>query len=157
MEELKSDAKLAEFKKKVERTVCLDHLSPLVNESAIRSALGQFGSVKSIRFVPKYLGPLQSGKCALVEMKDIKQARDIITTVSKHHFMICGMPRPIIAHAAKIGMFEDCPKIPRQAPLCHWVERGHPDFKKARKLKLLTKTHRAEDAFLLKETFFHLK
>ncbi|KAK9931144.1 hypothetical protein M0R45_018438 [Rubus argutus] len=50
-----SEAQYAEFEEKVKRTIYLDNLSPQVNELIVRQAFDQFGTVKSVQFIPNYL------------------------------------------------------------------------------------------------------
>ena len=70
------------FKEKVRRMVYMDNLSPHVTESVMRTALDQYGTVKSVQFIPNYLGPQNIPQCALVEMEKEKQAGVVISTIS---------------------------------------------------------------------------
>ena len=47
----------AAFEQKVKRTVYVDNLSPQVTETVLQTALDQFGTVKSVQFIPNYITP----------------------------------------------------------------------------------------------------
>ncbi|PPD80831.1 hypothetical protein GOBAR_DD22231 [Gossypium barbadense] len=119
----------AAFEEKVRRTVYLDNLSPNVTESVVRTALDQYGTVKSVEFIPNYLEPRNMPQCALVEMEKEKQAIVVISTLSEFPFMMSGMPRPI---------------------RIRWLDTADPDFEVASKLKQLVKRHATETAVMLK-------
>ncbi|ONK55553.1 uncharacterized protein A4U43_UnF1710 [Asparagus officinalis] len=78
----------AEFEEKVQRTVFLNNLSPTVTSAVITKALNQFGDVVSVEFIPNYTIPYPIPQCALVEMKDPKQAGVVIALMDGHPFMI---------------------------------------------------------------------
>ncbi|KAB2062365.1 Putative RNA-binding rbpD [Gossypium arboreum] len=140
----------AAFEEKVRRTVYLDNLSPNVTESIVRTALDQYGTVKSVEFIPNYLEPRNMPQCALVEMEKGKQAKVVISTLSEFPFMMSGMPRPVRARAAVAEMFGDRPRKPgRQIRIC-WLDTADPDFEVASKLKQLVKRHATETAVMLK-------
>lgn len=146
-----ADEDYAAFEEKVKRTIFVDNLSFSVTENVLRSAFDQFGSVKSIEFIPNYFEPKEMPKSALIEMETKKQAEEIIAGMSSSPFMVSGMPRPIRARSALASMFADRPIKPgRKIELC-WVERDDPEFEAAEKMKLLTKKHTAEASFLLKK------
>ncbi|KAK8663436.1 hypothetical protein V6N13_083255 [Hibiscus sabdariffa] len=140
----------AAFKEKVRRTVFLDNLSPLVTESVVRTALDQYGTVKSVEFIPNYLEPRNMPRCALVEMEKEKQAEVVISTLSEFPFMMSGMPRPVRALAAVPEMFGDRPRQPGRQLKVHWLEPSDPNFEVANKLKQLVKKHATENAVMLK-------
>lgn len=146
------EAEYKEFEEKVKRTICIDYVSPQASESVLKEAFNQFGTVRSICFIPNYLGPTNRGKSVLIEMDDVKQASDVISTLNKFPFMICGMPRPVQARAAEKEMFVDRPSRPGRKIKCGWLEPNDPDFKVAKKLKMLAKKQAEEAAHLLKVT-----
>ncbi|XVE81080.1 hypothetical protein DITRI_Ditri15bG0034500 [Diplodiscus trichospermus] len=140
----------AAFEEKVRRTVYIDNLSPHVTESVLRTALDQYGTVKSVQFIPNYLGPQNTPQCALVEMEKEKQAEVVISTISQFPFMMSGMPRPVRASAAKVEMFGDRPRKPGKQIHFRWLDPADPDFEVASKLKRLVKKHAGETAVMLK-------
>ena len=140
----------AAFKEKVRRTVYMDNLSPHVTESVMRTALDQYGTVKSVQFIPNYLGPQNIPQCALVEMEKEKQAQVVISTISQFPFMMSGMPRPARARAAEAEMFADRPRQPGRQIHFRWLDPADPDFEVANKLKRLAKKHATETAVMLK-------
>ncbi|GKV42935.1 hypothetical protein SLEP1_g50288 [Rubroshorea leprosula] len=141
----------AEFEEKVKRTLYVDDLSPNVTEAVLRSALDQFGTVKSVQFIPNYLGPSNLPQRALVEMAEPKEAKAIISVLTQFPFMVAGMPRPVRARAAKMEMFDDRPKRPgREIQYC-WLKPSDPDFQVAKRLKHLVQKHSAESALMLKQ------
>ncbi|XVF37714.1 hypothetical protein REPUB_Repub20aG0033400 [Reevesia pubescens] len=140
----------AAFEKKVRRTVFMDNLSPHVTESVMRTALDQYGTVKSVQFIPNYLEPQNIPQCALVEMEKEKQAEVVISTISQFPFMMSGMPRPVRARAAVPEMFADRPRKPGRQIHFRWLDPADPDFEVASKLKRLAKKHAAETAVMLK-------
>ena len=144
----------AAFEEKVKRTVYLDNLSPHITEPVVRSALNQFGNVKSVHFIPNYIEPRNIPQCALVEMEDLMQAEAVVSMTSHHYFMVSGMPRPVRAHLAEANMFADRSKMPGRTLQCQWLDENDPDFKVAQKIKDLTRLNAAQSAFLLKVFFF---
>ncbi|XP_050215373.1 uncharacterized protein LOC126666600 [Mercurialis annua] len=146
-----AEAEYAAFLKKVERSVYVDNLSPHVTEAVLRSALNQFGTVKSIRFIINYLEPENSARSALVEMQEVNKAVAVISAISEIPFMVCGMPRPVRARAATVEMFDDRPVKPGRKIQCYWLDPNDPNFEVAKKMKRLTEKHAAEAAFLLKK------
>ncbi|CAK9313672.1 unnamed protein product [Citrullus colocynthis] len=144
------DDQFAMFEEKVKRTVYVDNLSPQVTEPVLRTALDQFGTVVSVHFIPNYTEPINSSQCALVEMKDLKEAKSVISVISQFPFMISGMPRPVRARPAEVEMFDDRPVKPGRKISFTWLEKDDPDFEVAKKIKLLTQKHVAEVTFLLK-------
>ncbi|KAJ4964957.1 hypothetical protein NE237_016806 [Protea cynaroides] len=138
------------FMEKVKRTVFLDNLSPEVTAAVIKTALGQFGNVINVQFIPNYTGPRNIPKCALVELETAKQAQGIIQEMTNFPFMMSGMPRPVRASAAELEMFADHPKKPGLETRCHWVEPTDPDFEVVTELKDLVKKHALEASLLLK-------
>lgn len=141
----------AEFEKMVTQTVYVDNLSPNVTEPVLRTAFDQFGTVKSVQFIPNYLGPNNLPQCALVEMEEPKHAISVLSVVTNYPFMISGMPRPVRARAAEPEMFADRPKKPGKEIHFRWLEPNDPDFEAARKLKNLVRKHSAESTCMLKE------
>ncbi|XP_031259240.1 uncharacterized protein LOC116117335 [Pistacia vera] len=139
----------AAFEEKVRRTVYLDNLSPQVTESVLKTALNQFGSVQNVQFIPNYLES-RTAQCALVEMKNLKEAKAVISTMGEFPFMISGMPRPVRARAAKMEMFDDRPIRPGRRISCRWLDPIDPDYDVAQKLKRLVRQHDAQSSFLLK-------
>ena len=146
-------AEYAAFEEKVKRTVYVDNLSPQVTEGVLKTALDQFGSVKSVQFIPNYIIPDNIPQSALVEMENEKEASCVVSTVTQFPFMISGMPRPVRALPAAIEMFPDIPIKPGRRIQCCWIEATDPDFETARKLKQLAKKHSAQASFLLKVNF----
>ncbi|XP_050371987.1 uncharacterized protein LOC126789945 [Argentina anserina] len=146
-----SEEQYAEFEEKVKRTVYLDNLSPQVNESIVKQALDQFGNVKSVQFIPNYLGSKNMQQCALIEMENQTQVNAVVSDITEQPFMIGGMPRPVRARKAKMEMFDDRPVKPGRTIEVRWVEPDEPDFEVAKKLKELAKFHAADTEFLLKE------
>ncbi|KAF3457706.1 hypothetical protein FNV43_RR02364 [Rhamnella rubrinervis] len=141
----------AAFEEKVKHTVYMDNLSPRVSESVLRNALEQFGSVKSIQFIPNYLGPRNMPRCALVEMENTKQANSVLSILAQFPFMINGMPRPVTARPAEVEMFSDPPKKPGRNITVRWLDTKDPDFAVVMQLKRLAQRHSAEAAFMLEK------
>lgn len=142
----------AAFEEKVRRTVYIDNLSPQATEAVMRTALDQFGTVKSVQLIPNYIVPGNIPQCALVEMEKSKQAEFVVSVITEFPFMISGMPRPVRARPAEAEMFDDRPRKPGRKIQCRWLEPGDPDFEIAKRLKQLTRDHSAEAEFLLKVT-----
>lgn len=145
-----TEEQFAAFEEKVKRTVYVDNLSPQVTEPVMRTALDQFGTVVRVQFIPNYMEPLNSSQCALVEMKDLKEAKSVISVIAEFPFMISGMPRPVRARPAEVEMFDDRPIKPGSKISFSWLDQNDPDFQVAKKMKLFTRKHAAETAFLLK-------
>ncbi|XP_044497817.1 uncharacterized protein LOC123219914 [Mangifera indica] len=143
-------ADYAAFEDKVRRTVYLDNLSPQVTKSVLKTALDQFGSVQNVQFIPNYIES-RTARCALVEMKNSKEAKAVISTMSEFPFMMSGMPRPVRARAAEMEMFDDRPSKPGRKIICRWLDPTDPDYDVAQKLKRLVRQHDAQSAFLLKQ------
>ncbi|ESR56280.1 hypothetical protein CICLE_v10022331mg [Citrus x clementina] len=146
-----TEAEYAAFLEKVKRTVYLDNLSPQVTEPVIRTALDQFGNVKNVQFIPNYTEFRNIPHCALVEMENSKQAKDVVTSLHEFPFMMSGMPRPVRARAAEVEMFDDRPAKPGQRIQFRWLDPNDPDFEVAQRLKRLARKHAAEASFVLKE------
>ncbi|KAL9343047.1 hypothetical protein Peur_063478 [Populus x canadensis] len=146
-----AEADYAVFLEKVKRTVYIDNLSPQVTESVMRTALGQFGTVKNVQFIPNYTGPKNIPRCALVEMECRRQAEAVVSEITQFPFMMSGMPRPARAFRAEVEMFDDRPIKPGRRIQCRWVDRKDPDFEVASKIKCLVRKHAAEDLFLLQQ------
>lgn len=142
----------AEFEEKVKRTVFLSNLSPLVTAAVIETALGQFGKVINVEFLPNYTIPYPIPSCALVEMETEKQAAAIVVDMSNYPFMMAGMPRSITAQAATIEMFADRPSLPTRKLQIQWVNSSDPDFEVGKKMKELCKRHTAETFAMVKAT-----
>ncbi|CAL9120422.1 unnamed protein product [Musa textilis] len=140
----------AEFEEKVSRTVFLDNLSAQVTTAVIKQALGQFGNVMNVEFIPNYTIPYPIPQSALVEMENEKQAKALISEMTNYPFMMSGMPRPVRAKPAKIEMFADRPPPPDRKIQVRWVDPSDPDFVVAKKLKQLCKKHNAEQLALIK-------
>ncbi|XP_023514768.1 uncharacterized protein LOC111778981 [Cucurbita pepo subsp. pepo] len=146
-----TDEQYAKFEEKVKRTVYVDNLSPQVTEPVLRTALDQFGTVVSVHFIPNFTEPINSSQCALVEMKDSKEANSVISVIAQFPFMMSGMPRPVRAYPAEVEMFDDRPIKPGRKISFVWLGKDDPDFEVAKKMKCLTQRHVAEAAFLLKQ------
>ncbi|XP_059430567.1 uncharacterized protein LOC132164148 [Corylus avellana] len=146
-----AQAEYAAFEEKVKRTVYLDNLSPKVTETVLKMALNQFGTVKSVQFIPNYMEPRNIPQCALVEMENSRQAEAVVSEISQFPFMMSGMPRPVRARPAQVEMFDGHPTKPGRRIQCRWLEPSDPDFKIATEIKRLTWKHAAEVAFLLKQ------
>ncbi|KAI3747888.1 hypothetical protein L6452_10612 [Arctium lappa] len=144
-----AEAEYAAFEEKVKRTIYLDNLSHQVTKTVIDNALGQFGNVVNVQFIPAYF--TSSFCAALVEMENIKQAEEIIRDVGENPFMISGMPRPVRAQKAQMEMFDDRPRKSRKRIVCRWMDPSHPNFEVAKKFKNLTKKHAAEVSFLMEQ------
>ncbi|CAD5178737.1 ASI1-immunoprecipitated protein 1-like [Musa acuminata AAA Group] len=140
----------AEFEEKVSRTVFLDNLSTQVTTAVIKQALGQFGNVMNVEFIPNYTIPYPIPQSALVEMENEKQAKALISEMTNYPFMMSGMPRPVRAKPAKIEMFADRPPPPDRKIQVRWVDPSDADFVVAKKLKQLCKKHNAEHLALIK-------
>ncbi|OWM67435.1 uncharacterized protein LOC116212966 [Punica granatum] len=142
----------AAFMERVKRTIYLDNLSPQVNESILRKALDQYGTVKGVQFIPNYTESKFTARCALVEVESPQQAQMIIEEViGSYPFMILGMPRPVRARPAEVEMFDDRPVKPGRKIKIRWVDPNDPDFQIAQKLKRLAQKHAAEASFMLKQ------
>nr|POE70974.1 hypothetical protein CFP56_14716 [Quercus suber] len=94
MASLSAQADYAAFEERRKRTVYLDNLSPQVTEPVVKTALNQFGNVKSVQFIPNYIEPRNIPQCALVEMENTRQAEAVLSEIFQFPFMISGMPRP---------------------------------------------------------------
>lgn len=140
----------AAFLMKVKRTVCIDNLSPQVTESILKNAIDQFGTVKSVEFIPNYTEAGNVPQSALVELESPIHAKQIKEVISGHPFMVFGMPRPVRARLASPEMFNDRPREPGRKIKMRWVERNDPDFEVALRIKRRVKEHAAEASFLLK-------
>ncbi|XP_074568235.1 ASI1-immunoprecipitated protein 1 [Curcuma longa] len=139
-----------EFLEKVKRTIFLDNLSPQVTEPVVKKALGQFGNVVKIEFIPNYTIPYPIPQAALVEMENEKQAKGIVAELTSYPFMMSGMPRPVRAKPAKIEMFADRPALPDRKIEVRWVEPSDPDFNVVNELKLLYKRQNADHLAMVK-------
>ncbi|KAH7521388.1 hypothetical protein FEM48_Zijuj07G0027800 [Ziziphus jujuba var. spinosa] len=146
-----AEAEYAAFEDKVKRTVYIDNLSPQVTESVLQTALNQFGSVKSVQFIPNYLGPSNLAKCALIEMENAKQVEGVILAATESPFMISGMPRPVRARRAEMEMFDERPAKPGRKIVCSWMKPNDPSFADAMQLKNFAKKSFAEAELLLEK------
>lgn len=140
----------AEFQEKVKRTVYFDNLSPQVTEAVIRTAVEQFGDIVKVEFIPNYTIPYPIPQAALVEMKNAKAARGIVSVMRSYPFMISGMPRPVRALAAKPEMFPDRPPPPDRKIQLQFVKPSDPEFEVAKNLKQLYTKHAAEHLAVIK-------
>ncbi|CAL5391965.1 unnamed protein product [Camellia sinensis] len=127
------EAEYAVFEEKVRRNVYIDNLSP-----------------QKVQFIPNYTELRSIPRCALVEMENSKQAKQIVSEMGNFPFMMSGMPRPVRAHAAEMEMFDDHPRKPGRKIKFRWLDPQDPDFKVAKELKLLTRKHAAKSSFVLK-------
>lgn len=143
------DQEYAAFLEKVERTLYVDNMSPEVTEAVLKAACNQFGSVKSIQFIPNYFEPKNAPQAALVEMENPKQAREIIIEMANYPFMVLGMPRPVRGRPATLEMFEERPRKPGRRIVCCWLDPKEPDFQEAQKMKFLVKKHAKEASLVL--------
>ncbi|XP_057470891.1 uncharacterized protein LOC130759721 [Actinidia eriantha] len=146
-----AEEKYAAFEETVNRTVYVDNLSPLVTEAVLKTAFNQFGNVEKVEFIANFTQLRSTSRCALVEMQNPKQAKQIVEEMSNLPFMMSGMPRPVRVRAAEKEMFEDRPRKPGRKITCRWLDQDDPDFQIAQKLKHLAKKHAAEASFLLKQ------
>lgn len=144
-----AEKKYQEFKEKVKRTVFIDSLTPQATVPIVKTALNQFGSVKSVQFLRNYENLKHTPLCALVEMENPKQAGAVVAEMTNYPFMISGMPRPVRGFPAQIEMFADRPVKPGRKISCRWMDPKDEDFQVAKKIKLLTRKHRAEAEWLL--------
>jgi len=140
----------AEFEEKVKRTVFFSDLSPVVTSAVVSKALDQFGDVVNVEFISNNTLPYPVPQCALVEMKNPKQATAVITDLANYPFMMSGMPRPVRAMAAKAEMFADRPSSPDSEIQVRWVDPSDPDFEVGKKLKQLYKKHTVQTMLLTK-------
>lgn len=143
-----TEEEYAAFEEKVKRTIYLDNLSNQVTEAVLTNALDQFGTVTKVQFIPTYFNSC-GGNAALVEMEKKKEAEEIILEMDESPLMISGMPRPVRAQKAQIGMFDDRPKKRHRNIVCFWMDPSNPKFEVAKKIKNLTKKHAAEAAYLM--------
>ncbi|CAN6547837.1 unnamed protein product [Malus baccata var. baccata] len=110
----------AAFEEKVKRTIYLDNISPQVTESVVKTALSQFGTVKSVQFIPNYfvigkeITEFRFMILVLVEMENLKEASVIGKEITEFRFMILGIPRLVRALSAAANMFDERPTIPRR-------------------------------------------
>ncbi|CAK9174556.1 unnamed protein product [Ilex paraguariensis] len=148
--ESSAEAEYAAFEEKVRRTVYVDSLSPLVTEAVLKTALNQFGNVCSVQFIPNYTDSKNIPRAALVEMENMKQAKQIVEEMANFPFMMSGMPRPVRARAAEVEMFDERPRKPGRRIQCCWLDRTDPAFEVAKKIKHLVRKHASEASFLLK-------
>ncbi|KAF8398968.1 hypothetical protein HHK36_014833 [Tetracentron sinense] len=139
----------AAFEEKVRRTVYIDNLSTQVTEVVLKTALGQFGNVTNVQFIPNYTELRNIPQHALVEMETVKQAKSIVLEMTNYPFMMSGMPRPVRGRAAEMEMFGDRPIKPGRKIQCRWVGPQDPDFEVAKNLKRLTRRHAAEASSML--------
>lgn len=139
-----------EFEKKVKRTVFLDNLSPKVTSSVLKTALGQFGEVLNVEFIPNYEIPYPIPQCALVEMENSDHAKAVLETMSAYPFLMSEMPRPIRALPASAEMFSDRPSPPDRQITVQWLDPSDPNFAVNMKMKELCKKHKAENLALIK-------
>ncbi|KMT10098.1 hypothetical protein BVRB_5g118610 [Beta vulgaris subsp. vulgaris] len=146
-----TEKEYAAFEAKVKRTVYLDNVSPQVNDTVIKTAFEQYGTVTKIHFIQNYIEQSYNGKCVLVELENEKQAEGILEVLSSYPFMMSGMPRPVRARHAEPEMFDDRPSKPGKKIELVWLKPNDPDFEVAQKLKNLTKKHAAEQSFLQKK------
>ncbi|KAI3869772.1 hypothetical protein MKW98_030953 [Papaver atlanticum] len=137
------------FEEKVKRSVYIDNLSPQVTDAVLKTALGQFGTVESVQFIPNSVEPKNIPQCALVVMQTEKQAKAIIFEMNNFPFMMSGMPRPVRALAAEVQMFADRPRKPGRKITCQWLDPGDRNFDVAQKLKEVTQRHAREASYLL--------
>ncbi|XAR48454.1 hypothetical protein NMG60_11031276 [Bertholletia excelsa] len=145
-----ADAEYAAFEEKVRRTIFIDNLSPLVTEAVMKKAFDQFGNVTNVRFIMNYTEPNYVPRSALVELENADQVVRILLEIENYPFMISGMPRPVRARAAEAVMFDDRPRKPGRSIHFCWLDQQDPDFKIAKKLKLLTRVHAEEASYMLK-------
>lgn len=149
-----AEKKYQEFKDKVKRTVFIDNLTPQATVPVVRTALNQFGTVKSVQFLPNYEDLKNMPQCALVEMENEKQAEAIVVEMTNYPFMISGMPRPVRGFPAQMEMFADRPIKPGRKIQCKWMDPKDQDFQVAKKLKDLTRKHHAEASWLLQVNYY---
>ncbi|XP_015959824.1 uncharacterized protein LOC107483728 [Arachis duranensis] len=142
--------KYAAFEEKVSRTVYFDNLSPQVTESVLRTAVEQFATVKSVKFIPNYLGPTNLPQCALIELDSSKKVKEVVSMIRQYPFMMSGMPRPVRARPAEAEMFDDRPEKPDRKIKCCWLDPSDPDFELAKDLKRLTRRHAVEAEYVHK-------
>ncbi|KAI3934666.1 hypothetical protein MKX01_012206 [Papaver californicum] len=118
----------AAFEEKVKRTAYIGNLSPQVTDAVLKTALGQFGNVESVQFIPNYVEPKNIPQCALVVMQMEKQVKAIIFEMNNFPFMMSGMPRPVRALAAEVKMFTDRPIKPGRRITCQWLDPSDRNF-----------------------------
>ncbi|CAI5462074.1 unnamed protein product [Closterium sp. Yama58-4] len=96
----------ATFEERVARSILVDELCPAVTPAALQSALGQFGSVRSVQMVPNLLHPRRSSGCAVVELDSRHLALKMIADISESILIVGAGPRPVRAVKARADMFD---------------------------------------------------
>uniref|UniRef100_A0A1D1YJ26 Paraspeckle component 1 n=1 Tax=Anthurium amnicola TaxID=1678845 RepID=A0A1D1YJ26_9ARAE len=146
----KAKKAFADFLEKVKRTVFIEDLSPVVTAAVVKTAIGQFGNVQNVFFIPNFLEHEDIPQCALVEMENEKQASSVVNEITNFPFMVSGMPRPVRAQPAREEMFFDRPRNPDRKIEARWVDPPDPQFEVGQRLKQLVKKHARDSAALLK-------
>ena len=144
----------AEFREKVRRTVFIDCLSLAATVPVLKTAIGQFGKVQSVRIVPNLLERSEAeavAQSALVVMEKEAHARAVVEEISNLPFMISGMPRPVRALPAREEMFWDRPKNPDRSRIAaRWLDDPKdPVFAAGQRLQDVAFKHARERAALL--------
>ncbi|XP_068664287.1 ASI1-immunoprecipitated protein 1-like [Aristolochia californica] len=140
----------AKFLEKVGRTIYIDNLSMNVTKAVLSAALGQFGTIVDIQFIPNYT-KWSIPQCALVEMESKKDAKSIIEGLQELPFMICGMPRPVRVEPAEAEMFVDRPNPPGRKIVGRWVNPSDPYFESGRLHRRMIRRHAGEAEQLLQQ------
>ncbi|KAE8820006.1 hypothetical protein D1007_01972 [Hordeum vulgare] len=147
--ELEAIKRYQEFEEKVKRTVYLDNLSHRATEAVIKTALGQFCSIRKVSFVVNYTIPYNIPQSALVEMETEKDAEVVVSMLHDFPFMISGIPRPVRAKHATAEMFNDRPRRPGSKLKFRWVGHRDPDYEILKKSKILSRRHEVENFALI--------
>ncbi|KAF7009219.1 hypothetical protein CFC21_023792 [Triticum aestivum] len=148
-EELETIKQYQEFEEKVKRTVYLDNLSHQATEAVIKTALGQFCSIRKVSFVVNYTIPYNIPQSALVQMETEKDAEVVVSMLQDFPFMISGIPRPVRAKHATPEMFNDRPRRPGSKLKFRWVGHRDPDYEILKKSKILSRRHEVENFALI--------
>ncbi|CAI5974833.1 unnamed protein product [Closterium sp. NIES-64] len=84
----------ATFEERVARSILVDELCGAVTPAALQSALGQFGTVRSVQMVPNLLHPRRSSGCAIVELHSRHLALKMLADISESILIVGAGPRP---------------------------------------------------------------
>ncbi|CAI5498597.1 unnamed protein product [Closterium sp. Naga37s-1] len=96
----------ATFEERVARSILVDELCAAVTPAALQSALGQFGTVRSVQMVPNLLHPRRSSGCAIVELHSRHLALKMMADISESILIVGAGPRPVRAFKARADMFD---------------------------------------------------
>jgi RNA recognition motif-containing protein len=137
-----------EFAQLVQRCLMMDNLSFTITHAILCAALGQFGTVQSIKLLRD---PKNPGKCigtAIVEMETAQQADVIVKQMQEFMFMVGGMPRPARAYKATEAMFIDHPLRCRKSLELRFLKRGEPGAREAFQKREIAERHAFERNYI---------